>query len=225
MKKILLLFFLNALAAPIFSQVGILGGWKNFNAEKWNSMSQQELVVDAYPMPGWQIGLDYWFRLKKRRIEFSPEISFANFHSEFENGSIQHRQGSFQFNTDIYLFDLASDCHCPTFSKSGNFFSKGFFVEISPSVSYLSNQLANETPVKITNHGNSFNFGGSVGTGLDLAFSDLFTITPLFRYYFYPNTGWDNKVKLANSEVTLKQVFLGLRLRFHFKEFANARYR
>lgn len=225
MKKLLLLLCIGILALPVYSQIGIIGGWKDFNADGWNAMSQQDLGVDAYPMSGWQVGVDYWFRLKKRRIEFSPEVSFANFQSDFEAGSIEHRQGTFQFNTDIYLFDLASDCHCPTFSKSGNFFSKGFFVELSPGATLLSNRLNTIAPVEHTMEGTSFRFGGSVGAGLDLAFSDLFTITPLFRYYFYPKTGWDNEIVLANSQVTLKQVFLGLRLRLHLKEFANARYR
>jgi hypothetical protein len=68
--------------------------------------------------------------------------------------------------------------------------------------------------------------GGSIGAGLDIGFSDLFTVTPLARFYFYPSTNsLDNSQSDENEETELKQVFAGLRFRFHFKEMAKARYR
>lgn len=225
MKKITTILCLSFFVVQCFCQIGISGGYKTFNADSWNTMSQNDLDVSAYPMAGWQIGADYWFRLKKRRIEFLPELSFASFQSSFQEGSLQHRQISFHFNTDVYIFDLASDCHCPTFSKNGSFFSRGFFIELSPGASRITNQLDLNNPTTGSpQKGKEYTFGGAVGAGLDLGFSDLFTITPLFRYYFYPNTGWDYELVPANGQATLKQIFLGLRFRVHFKEFANARY-
>ena len=217
-------FFL--LASSCIAQLGFVGGYKTFNPSGWNDSFQADLNQEPYPIGGWHAGVDYWFRLKKRRIEFMPEASFSRFEEQFGTRSQDHVQFGFHFNTAIYLFDLASDCNCPTFSKDGNFFGKGFFLELSPGLVYLQNRLEDESPLFDGFEGEELAVGGSIGAGLDLGVSKLMTMTPLARFYFYPKTDWDSDLQPANfSSSDLKQLFLGIRLRLHFKEFAKARYR
>ncbi len=225
MKRVTLVLLLAFFASQCFCQIGLSGGYKTFNPAGWNEGFFTELNENPYPMGGWQVGLDYWFRLKKRRIEFSPELSFSKYQTNFEENKLSHKVIGFHFNTDIYVFDLASDCNCPTFSKDGNFFSKGFFVEIAPGAIMSSNKFSQGDPRFESNRGEELAFGGYAGVGLDLGFSDLFTITPIFRFHYYPNINWDFELTPAGLDSDLNQVFLGLRMRLHFKEFANARYR
>ena len=226
MKKATFVFLLVFLASQCFCQLGLVGGYKTFNPDGWNDFFEQELNEAPYPMAGWQLGVDYWFRLKKRRIEFAPELSYSRFQRNFDLYKLEHSEVSVHFNTDIYVFDLASDCNCPTFSKDGNFFSKGFFIELAPGAIMASNKLSKDDPLFDSGlvDGNEFAFGGYLGAGLDLGFSDLFTITPLFRIHYYPDLNWDFDLSPANLDSDLKQLFLGLKLRLHFKEFAKARY-
>ncbi len=227
MKKIFAIAAFVFAASQCFSQLGIVGGYKTFNPDGWNKLENDLQVVKPYPFSGWQAGIEYWFRLKKRRIEFAPELSFSHFQNEFESARLDHSMIGFHFNTDVYVFDLASDCNCPTFSKDGNFFSKGFFLEVSPGVIFARNKLEelNNIDRKINLSEDKLAFGGSVGAGLDFGFSDLFTITPLVRLHYYPNFDWEDGFKDNGLQSDLKQLFLGIRFRLHFKEFAKARFR
>lgn len=215
------------LTLPCFSQLGLVGGYKTFYPEEWNVLQDEVQAIDKpYPLAGWQAGVDYWFRLKKRRIEFAPEIVFSKFHQDYDGGKLNHSMVGIHFNTEVYILDLASDCNCPTFSKDGNFFSKGFFLEVSPGVILARNELEaiNSAGSVINLSEKETAFGGSVGAGLDFGFSDLFTLTPLFRFHYYPNFDWKEGFKDPGLQSDLRQLFFGLRVRLHFKEFAKARY-
>ena len=191
-------------------------------ADGWNEEFQATYQQTPYPVSGPQIGLTYWFRLKKRRIEFAPELSAAKFKSNFEEVEFQHQQFSFFFNTDFYIFDLKSDCNCPTWSKDGNLFSKGFFIELSPGVTAFRNKISSE--LGQNKEGTEFTIGGGIGAGLDLGITDLFTITPIFRYYYFPEVDWYFGLKKANEKNPVSQVFIGLRLRANLKEFKSRRF-
>lgn len=227
MKRSLLLFFLLAFASLNCSaQLGFFGGFSNFNPSGWNEQFQDDFNEAPYPLAGYQIGLDYWFRLKKRRIEFSPAISWSRFHNEFASGKLEHEALGLHFHTAVYVLDLASDCNCPTFSKDGNFFSKGVFLEIAPGAILVKNKTSFlPGSGSASREGSELAFGGSIGVGLDLGISDLITVTPIARFHYYPNYNWNYSLHIANAEADLRQLFLGVRLRLHFKEFANARYR
>jgi hypothetical protein len=214
-------------ASQCFSQLGFVGGYKTFNPDGWNKLENDLQVVAPYPFSGWQVGIDYWFRLKKRRVEFAPELSFSHYQNQLERGKLDHTMVGFHFNTDVFVFDLASDCNCPTFSKDGNLFTKGFFLEVSPGMVFTRNKLdaLNLNDVEINLSEDRIAFGGSVGAGLDIGFSDLFTISPIARFHYYPNFDWEEGFNDPGLQSDLKQLFLGLRLRLHFEEFAKARFR
>ncbi len=221
MKK-LLTFILCFQFLNSFGQIGVIGGFKTLNAAGWNEEFQNQFQQTPYPVSGAQIGLTYWFRLKNRRIEFAPELSAVKFKSVFEEVQFQHNQFSFFFNTDFYIFDLKSDCNCPTWSKEGNMFSKGFFIELAPGISAFHNKYTSS--MGENKDGDEFTFGGALGVGLDLGVTDLFTITPVFRYFFYPKVHWNYALTKANDENSVSQVFIGLRLRAKLKEFNSRRF-
>ncbi len=229
MKNIIAFILCIFMGFQANAQFGLVAGYKTFNAPGINDYYQSTSNFSPYPITGWQAGIDYWFRLKKRRIEFAPEITYSQFNQSSQDGNISLRQFGLHFNTDVYIFDLASDCNCPTFSKDGNLFSKGFFLEVSPGVVLMNNKMEKEStlvPFNAFYNKNSWAAGGSVGAGLDLGFSDLFTITPLARFYYYPRIYYLADLQFASTpESSLQQLFLGLRLRFHFKEVAKYRYR
>ncbi len=226
MKYTFAFFFGLLIASQCAAQLGFNAGYKTFNAPNWEEWVELSLNESPYPNAGWQVGVDYWFRLKKRRIEFMPEISFSNYKHSFTGGEMKMKQFGLHFNTAVYIFDLASDCNCPTFSKDGNVLGKGFFLELSPGLTFLSHDFSDNSVLGAYYPGKSLGFGGSLGAGLDLGFSDLFTITPLARFYYYPSLNAVDDLQPAGVEPTeLTQIFVGLRFRLHFKEMDKARYR
>ncbi len=221
MKNIVVALVLVFFASPSFCQLGVVGGVKSFNVNGWNPQFKEP----PYPLAGWQVGLDYWFRLKKRRIEFVPELNFSKHQKDFQSGKLEHSALGLQFNVDFYVFDLASDCNCPTFSKDGSLLSKGFFMELSPSVIVAKNKSKFGGPIYKETVGTEVSFGGSIGVGLDFGFSDMFTITPIARFYYFPNFDWNDEFFPVGKPSDLTQILLGIRLRLYFDEIGKPRYR
>jgi len=110
---------------------------------------------------------------------------------------LSHQQISLFANTHFYLFDLTGDCDCPTFSKDGGFVKKGFYVELSPGLSYASSTIKG-----ITGDPSNSSFVPSLGLGLgvDIGLSDLLTITPMIRFRRYFGAEWENLVENLNLE-------------------------
>lgn len=134
------------------------------------------------------IGLDYWFRLKKYRIEFLPEVHMGlKTSSEIPNAGASANLSyyGFNFNSQIYIFDLEGDCDCPTFSKQGPSLNKGLFLNVSPGVLFSNKELSTETsdPPFSSSH---LNFKIGVGVGYDIGITDLFTISPMVGYNIAP---------------------------------------
>ncbi len=170
-------------------------------------------------------GLDYWFRLKNYRIEFLPEA-----HMGLKTSSTFNSQGTitnlsyfgFNFNTQIYLFDLEGDCDCPTFSKQGPSLKKGFFFNVSPGLLLTNKDIANELldPPISSSH---LNFKIGLGVGYDIGISDLFTITPMVSYNLTPgmlfndlrNIGFVSPSSPSVIESSMNQ--LEFQLRFGFR--------
>lgn len=172
------------------AQFGIGGRYSSISDGYW-----QEVFNDGYSDQLGSIYGMYWFRLKKKRVEFLPEIGY--YHS-FNTSSLQPgltpdlQAFYLQFNTDIYFFDFGSDCNCPTFSKQGDLLQRGFFVEVSPGIEFrklgmdyldgnvLSRRIFKTTVPKI--------YGG---LGFDIGASDLITVTPYAGVTYAFNTAWD----------------------------------
>ena len=218
MKKTIIATFTCMLAAAgMYAQIGIIGGYQTFRADNWERFYIENEPRAIYPISGYQIGIDYWFRLKKRRIEFTPELSFASMEGKAGTNSLSHTTFGFYFFTNVYPFDLASDCDCPVWSKDGNFFTKGFFVQLAPGFSLFNNQSTNSAGGESFD-GTSYHVGGAVGAGLDIGLSDFFTLTPLARYYLFPSAHWDHALFTLNSDADIHQFFAGLKLGFRWKQ-------
>jgi len=149
---------------------------------------------------GYELGLGYWFRLKSKRMEFTPEISYSSLKGESGLGDIT----GFNFNANIFIYalDFHSDCNsCPTFSKEGGTVKKGFHWIITPTVYHYT----------FINDESSTNVRLSLGAGLDLGITNLLTLTP---YATYGLAGKEDFY--GNPTNRPKQLHLGLRSTLRF---------
>jgi hypothetical protein len=206
MKKLffwLIIFFATPEAD---AQVGITAAHHIAKAEDW---------FPGQSFSGNSLGVDYWFRLKKRRIEFLPELSFAAYNGKdaFAN-DVDWRASAFHFNVNFYLFDFDSDCNCPTFSKTGGHFQRGFFLQISPGVIYMNNSKTSADNVK--NSDKIVAPGGGIGAGYDIGLSNFITLTPLVKFIHYQNVEWQdfdgNPASDDFSTSNINQLYGGLRV-------------
>lgn len=217
-----------------FGQIGVrlkynLNNYTNWdNALKESFSTNKELYASSY-----SVGVDHWFRLKKHRIEFLPEIAYSYSATNFDNNTVDRfamNTFSFNFNTQIYALDLEGDCDCPTFSKPGPSLNKGLFFLISPGLTYFDarsfpNPILSSLPLP---NGKNRGFSFSVGTGLgiDIGISDLLTITPMASYYFYSKMPWQNMVWTSSGmrdvETYLNQTQIAVRLGFRM-DYNNSR--
>lgn len=174
------------------AQIGFSGSFTKISAPDWetlfNGSDRYAFGPDFQFQPTYQLGVDYWFRLKNYRVEFFPTLSYAQFQQKqaLLNAPDQVSQFklsafSFALHTNIYPFDFEGDCHCPTWSKQNPFFKKGFFFQVSPGVLYSKNSVteAEGTPNAFDHSDVSFQLG--IGMGLDLGVSDFLTLTPFVR--------------------------------------------
>jgi len=224
-KSIFLLLFIS-LSASAFSQFGArvkynlntLSGFDEYIED--NTTGNNDKIFASTI----GVGLDYWFRLKNYRIEFLPEVHMGlKSSTSFEdNGAItDFSYFGFNFNTQIYLFDLKGDCDCPTFSKQGPTLSKGFFINLSPGILYNTKQISTEL-VDPSLKNDQLNFKIGLGIGYDIGISDLFTITPMINYNLAPGLLFGELQNVGDISPTPPIIESGLsqlqfQLRFGFR--------
>ena len=134
----------------------------------------------------------------------------------------------FDFNTNLYLLDFASDCDCPTWSKDGSILDAGFFVQISPGVAYgdfsAQSTVGEEQNTSDDDH-TAFKFG--LGIGLDVGLNDIVTITPLITWQRYFGVEWESLSTQVTNDVIpedgnettdLDQLFFGLKVQVRLDE-------
>ncbi len=146
------------------------------------------------------VGADYWFRLKKYRLEFLPSIGYQlNRHTlEPDNAASSNLTWTvleLYQGINYYPFDFANDCMCPTFSKQGQFFKKGFYISFGPglALSRLSNNIAQ----KVIHQAIGF---ARFGIGFDLGISDLLTLSPTVQYQIGQHINWSNYFNSSTAE-------------------------
>ena len=230
MKKqtVLFLFGILALSADLSAQFGFNAGYRWNDSDNWVEQSASgNQSLDLLPN-GYSIGVDYWFRLKNARVEFLPELNYSSFAQTFaDDREINARFLSFFFNTNFYLFDFMSDCDCPTFSKQDHTLQKGFFIQVSPGLSYLSNKglSFNLELQAYTFSANSLAFSIGAAAGIDFGLSDLITLTPIAGLRFYPSAEWENldeftgddpNRNIRDTATSILQYHAGIRLGLRF---------
>jgi hypothetical protein len=212
MKNVLLLLCFCCLTQTNFAQIGFSGSYVKISAPDWetqfNRSNRYAFGPDFQFKPSYQLGIDYWLRLKNYRVEFYPTLAFAKFRQEQTllqgskpdlNSQFNLSFWSLNFHTNIYPFDFEGDCHCPTWSKQNPIFKKGFFFQVSPGVTFgrFSITEPEGVPYKFDSNGTAFNLG--IGVGLDIGISDLITLTPFVRVKRSFNVPWDGLYNRLNT--------------------------
>ncbi|MEM1319837.1 MAG: hypothetical protein AAGG75_06240 [Bacteroidota bacterium] len=235
MKKIVFAALFLAIAISTQAQYGINAGYKTMNADKWDAYFGN----DDFLQSGFKVGIDYWFRLKKKRIEFTPELSYSRFSVDMQRSNGINGEEftslfySFAFNTNIYPLNFEDDCNCPTFGKAGGILDKGFFIQLSPVVSLIDNRYKSEN-TEVSTNTVAFGIGG--GLGLDIGLNDFTTLTPMVNLLYYPSVEWEgleglvfiggNEPATEGDETSgITQLFVGLKLGIRFDEMNKYGYR
>ncbi|MBK7407493.1 MAG: hypothetical protein IPJ40_05010 [Saprospirales bacterium] len=80
MKTLLPVLLLLSFHTALSAQIGFSGSYTRFVANEWETFLDEQIgdYQDAYFFRhGFQVGADYWLRLKNVRIEFLPEVRYA----------------------------------------------------------------------------------------------------------------------------------------------------
>ncbi len=153
---------------------------------------------------GIQASLEYHFRLRQKRLEFHPGLGYR---TTFNQADLTGYFSSidFDFGTSIYPFDFQGDCHCPTFSKDGVLFKKGFFLEVIPGVgsqTFKRIKSDPDDPARLPITSNKLVFKLGLAAGLDIGLSDQFTLSPMLSATFLSSDHWQG-LHLDGSDGTL----------------------
>lgn len=205
LTTILLFFCLSA-----WAQFGVSGGYAmNAGSDIKYYFKSQTIEL---PGNGLNFGLDYRIRFKKVRIESYPTLAYnrLNTGDNFYSNLI-----SFSIDNHFYLFDLDGDCDCPTWSRNGELFNKGFYLVLSPALVYA--QLAQDIPEGerlMPLNSTIYNIG--VGAGLDIGLTEQLTITPEVMFRYFSDVEWPKEQEVVPERDVLSgnfnQWLFGLRL-------------
>ncbi len=220
MKKLSSVIIFALITNFVFAQFGLNAGYRVNGENNWeNYYPKQDFLKSGYT-----VGIDYWFRLKNKRIEFTPELAYSSFKSENVQPqddaiTVKSQIFSLNLNTNIYFLDLENDCNCPTWSKGNDFAKKGLFLQITPGLNYFQNSV--ENPLLDTEKVNDFVFSVGAGLGFDIGVSNMITITPIVSYNHFFNVQWEGLAEqlgiivenqAASGTTDLKQFYAGIRL-------------
>lgn len=228
-------FILVFLTSVVHGQIGVGGAFANLKAPGWESVTGKSFSS------GFSFSVDYALRLKKYRLEFFPGVMYtrsssAQFWQEpgLETAYVyfdpKFSMIGLKGDLRIYLFDFQGDCNCPTFSKQGRVFQKGFFLRANPVAGLVFTDLkwnlvqSEVEPAQLQSiKEQQFGWGIGVGAGLDIGLSRRLTLTPNLLYEYWPGTFiWSLKrcsvCRLLPDESSISNLQFGLALRFHFKK-------
>lgn len=224
MIRILLLALCLSSVSLLNAQIGLRAGYHFNDATDWTIISETNPNNDTELLgDGFSIGVDYWFRLKNLRIEFFPELNYSSYQATtvLEN-DFSAQNFNFFFNTHIYLFDIGSDCECPTWSKDAQVLQKGLFLLVSPGVSFWGLDI-DSNGTALSDNATAFSIAG--GLGFDIGFSDFLTVTPFAGYRYFPSVEWESldpektpdlSIGVEESESSIGQIFAGIRIGLRF---------
>ncbi len=231
MKKIIILSALIISTSTLMAQFGINAGLRVNGETNWQYFTDQ----DDFLKTGYKVGLEYWFRLKKVRVEFTPELNFSQFKTQYTSPiddvyNFKQNIYGFHLNTNIYPLSFKDDCNCPTFKKDGQVIEKGFHIILSPGINYFDLSI-NKDSYKT----NDIVFSAGLGVGLDIGLTDFLTITPVVMYHRYFEVEWEDLDKALNylddlptnasTSTSFNQFFFGARLSIRLDEINKYGYR
>ncbi|HHH50126.1 MAG TPA: hypothetical protein ENK52_04025 [Saprospiraceae bacterium] len=229
MKNFIALIVLILSSIHVQAQLGFTTSYVHINAPQWEELqveSQAGIPIVDFKN-GFRYSIDYWHKLKEKRIEFFPELSYTSFKSEPTNTSAfpaDLKIFGFQYNVSVYPMDIEGDCQCPTFSKRGSVVKKGFFFQISPGVHLLNKHSENDILTLEQRNEKQTLFSIGFGAGLDLGINRFLTITPFARFNWFSKATWEsltinsNDPVIQTNETKLNQIYAGIRLGIQWKD-------
>lgn len=188
------LFFVALLcsaAAALSAQWGVTG------IHQWSrdGFRSSAFLEGGSFQQGQEIAIDYWFRLREKRLEFHPSVSYGAFDGrlslpyrpsepppEIDVVNFRLQEIGFQFKTNIYLFDFGTDCDCPTFGKQGPALHKGFFIQLAPGISYVSGSSQPNYYETAAFKDQAWLPTIGLGAGIDFGVSKFLTVSPTLTY-------------------------------------------
>jgi hypothetical protein len=188
LHKVLYISILTFWGLSVYGQLGLRAHYQHISLNPWEAIAEKSSLQSEYAGSGLQIGVDYHFRLKDYRIEFFPELNYNRHLSQVVEGKSYKLQSvGLQANTHFYFLDFEEDCDCPTWSKTNDWFQKGFFVSINPGI-----QLVQYPETADLDSRNQWIGTFGIGAGIDFGASEWVTISPFFiwRHFFTPE--WKN---------------------------------
>ena len=205
----------------VFGQLGISAAYFKMNAPNWGDYGA-EICKD-----GFFSGVVYWFPEKKYRVDLRLKIFFGHTGQEQFTATAGERAGEIwranstflgiRGNVRFYFFDWEGDCNCPTWSKRGDVFKKGFFVQFGPTAAMLKFEAEIENfGVEEKFSSSETLYGLNIGAGIDLGLSELITLTPYFaaEYLHDVDSNCENCLPAEGSSYLMSAQFglhLGLR--------------
>lgn len=200
-------------ASPLIGQIGIKFVATLAQHKIAETVSNEKLFSTKAGL-----GIDYWFRLKKYRLEILPAIHFQTASEKLvlndqSTGILNWNFIDFTPAFQIYPLDFKNDCQCPTFSKQGKFFKKGFFVQLAPGVgrSVLSSNTV------LGNKATDWIGFMRLGLGLDIGISDLITWSPSVSYQLSQTLNWGSFFQSQSSQNLNINSGLFIAARFGFR--------
>lgn len=229
LRKFLPVFILVLSALSLKAQFGVSARLQNNSNSTWTNTYQsvadtsQTLLNRSY-----EFGINYWFRMKNYRLEFLPELTLATAKSDrlfsgLDVLSHERRSYNFNLNVQLYPLDFFGDCNCPTFSKDGQTFSKGFYWLLSPGLSYHSLRTEMDPASSIVVEDASMtSFRIGLGAGVDFGLTNMITMSPFIQYSMNFGNAWPEQYLaygLSNPEnntnsSNINQWHFGIRMIF-----------
>ena len=228
--KIIFSIFLFSISISMMGQFSVYGKY-HANTTEYQT-DWERLVQDSPIMKNSQfLGVSYWLRLKNYRVEFHPGIYYFTSDTDLNLGDVNVNFSADKFNMSgfgfevpihFYFMDFEGDCNCPTFSKQGNFFSKGIFAFLSPGIRNTKYQFQN---LSVTNaelaldENTDTRLTLGFGLGIDFGITDLITLTPFAGLELSPSNSWsamNSIIALEDGGIiedrNLRSITVGLRL-------------
>jgi hypothetical protein len=200
-KSLLFILFLTAYCFKLYSQTAITSS----SAYLLKSMFANN-EKNFSGSPGWSLQFGYSLPISSRRIEFTPELTYARFQNNHHNIALA---GIFS----LYPLDLNGDCSCPEFGKNKFNFRSKFRVGAGPLV-WLSRAMIADELNTYTLRG--YSPGIQLFAGLDFPIGKRFILSPLIQSHLlftipvfsegnfsYNYTTTDNFIGMAGIQLKL----------------------
>lgn len=189
--RIIQLSLLIIFSLTLSAQMGIELGYQQPLTDPPLSNSIGEHTT--YDNWGYRVGFDYWYRLKKKRIEFSPGVAYS--YSSYQPSTslafpMEHHSFLIEPEVQFYLIDLLEDCNCPTFTKNADMFKKGFFLDLQPAIAYRITKVDDPSIPSEERKTKYIGLRIGAGPGFDFGISRFLTITPIIRAVYEIPLRW-----------------------------------